>query len=439
MTTTERLPGPREERPAAPSTPRISGDERFVPASHVLVSDRQVSHPAFRLWCVLHRLWFLHEPPAMELLQELMGTYVEVKEESDQPAPKGKRRDRPKVWQPASRRSIERWLCELEGAGWLVWARREEPSRRYHLRTSAKSAGDAAVLRELRALLNSGAATLADVQSLLGATTAAWSRNETNGLKEDDATPESHPQLPLLTEDDQDAAQATAGSHDATSGSHGPGYSGPDTPAGSQHTISLSYGTTTGSHKATAGSHEATAESHDAILPSHQRAGEGVLTPEKNGLKHEIHQIRDLPTEITPPPAPASVEGGGGGGPTATERYLLRAGFNAKVAHEFRSLDLAAVQADAERRRELGQGLGAMVTAWRVEPPQALAESGGVVSAIAARAASAKAEALAIAPPDASALEIQYLALDIEDGTLPAAALANLQARRRTAGAGGVA
>jgi hypothetical protein len=56
----------------------------------------------------------------MELLQELMGTYIEVKEEGDEPAPRGKRRDRPKVWQPATRRSIERWLCELESAGWLV-------------------------------------------------------------------------------------------------------------------------------------------------------------------------------------------------------------------------------------------------------------------------------------------------------------------------------
>lgn len=432
MTTTERLPGLHQERSASPGTPRISGDERFVPASHVLVSDRQVSHPAFRLWCVLHRLWFLHEPPAMELLQELMGTYVEVKQEEDEPTPKAKRRDRPKVWQPASRRSIERWLCELEAAGWLVWARREEPSRRYHLRTSATSAGDAAVLRELRTLLNSGAATLAEVQSLLGATTASTNY--------DDATLESHPQLPLLAEGDWNAAQATAGSPVATSGSHGPEHSEPDATTGSPHAISSSHGTTSGSHEATAGSHEATTESHDAILPSHGQAAEDVLTRQKNGLKHEIHQIPDLPTEITPPPpaAPVSGEGDGGGGPTATERYLLRAGFSAKAAHEFRGLELAAVQADVERRRELGQGLGAMVTAWRVEPPQVLTESGGVVSAIAARAASAKAEALAIAPPDASALEIQYLALDLEDGALPAAALANLQARR-SAGAGGVA
>jgi hypothetical protein len=124
-------------------------------------------------------------------------------------------------------------------------------------------------------------------------------------------------------------------------------------------------------------------------------------------------------------------------GPTATERYLLRAGFSAKAAHEFRGLELAAVQADIERRRELGQGLGAMVTAWRVEPPQVSAEAGGPVAAVAALAASAKAEALAIAPPDASELEIQYLALDLEDGALPAVALANLLHRRAQAEGGG--
>lgn len=325
----------------------------------------------------------------------------------DELAPKGKRRDRPKVWQPATRRSIERWLCELEGAGWLVWARREEPSRRYHLRTSAKSAGDAAVLRELRTLLNSGVATLTEVQSLLGATTTTTSS--------DDATPESHPQLPLLVEDDQDATQATAESQDA---------------------ILPSHSTTTGSHDAISPSHDATTESHDAISPSYREGGQGIRTPQKNGLIHEIHQIRDLQTEITPP-APTSGEGGGGGGPTATERYLLRSGFSAKAAREFRGLELTAVQADVERRRELGQGLGAMVTAWRVEPPAVSVGAPSPAAAVDTRAARAKAEALAIAPPDASELEIQYLALDLEDGALPAVALANLLHRRAQTGPGG--
>jgi hypothetical protein len=93
---------PRALSGAIQSPPKLGGDELFVPASHVLITDRQVSHPAFRLWCVLHRLWFLHEPPVMELLQELMGTTITDKA------------TRAETWQPATRRSIERWLTELE-------------------------------------------------------------------------------------------------------------------------------------------------------------------------------------------------------------------------------------------------------------------------------------------------------------------------------------
>jgi hypothetical protein len=361
------------ERPA----PRVSGDERFVPASHVLVSDRRVSHAAFRLWCVLHRLWFLHEPPAMALLQELMGSFHEKKQ----------------VWQPATRRSIERWLGELEVAGWLVWSRREEASRRYHLRTSAQSAGDAAVIRALRALLNAGGATLAEVQALLSTPV--------------DAMPESqHP----------------------PTGSH-PDASAPEyTTAESQGAIPGSPDTTGGSQDATAGSYDATAESQHAISPSQGGAGDAILTPQESGLRHEIPQIPDLREEIPPPPPGVARGGdGGGGGPTATERYLLREGFSARAAREFQALTLTAALADIARRRELGQGIGAIVTAWRIEPPT---EPVASEAPDASRATNAKEAALAIAPSDAGALEIQYLALDLEDGLLPAAALANLAARR---------
>jgi hypothetical protein len=78
-----------------------------------------------------------------------------------------------------------------------------------------------------------------------------------------------------------------------------------------------------------------------------------------------------------------------------------------------------------------------MVTAWRVEPPVVPAGPYCPAAAVDIRAASAKAEALTIAPPDASELEIQYLALDLEDGVLPAVAAANLLQRRVQAGAGG--
>jgi hypothetical protein len=122
------------------------------------------------------------------------------------------------------------------------------------------------------------------------------------------------------------------------------------------------------------------------------------------------------------------------GGPTATERYLLREGFSVKAARKFQALTLTAAQADIARRRELGQGIGAIVTAWRVEQPTAPTAPEELDTA---RATGAKATAVAIAPPDAGPLEIQYLALDLEDGMLPGAALANLAARRGQAPLGG--
>jgi hypothetical protein len=400
--------------PQSPS--RVSGDELFVPASHVLITDRQVSHPAFRLWCVLHRLWFLHEPPVMELLQELMGTTITDKATQAE------------TWQPATRRSIERWLTELEQAGWLIWARRGETTRRYHLRTSARSATDTAVLTELRTLLNSGKATLTEVQALL---------NQAPQLPVD-ATPESHGSIPGSH---QDAEQVTVTTADATSGSHA---AGDDATAESQPLASWEAGTTVeshdpilASHDATAesqdttqGSHGATAESHHATLRPHGELAEGVLMRQNQAPYNEILQ-NEIHEDPTPPPAVTGAPAGGdGGGLTATERLLLREGFSTRAAREFRDLDRGTVQADLERRRGLGQGIGAIVTTWRVEPPRAATPDPAASPAITRRATSAKAQALAIAPPDASPLEIQYLALDLEEGAPMERALANLQARR---------
>ncbi|WP_165360917.1 hypothetical protein [Candidatus Chloroploca sp. Khr17] len=643
----------------SPGFPRLGGDELFVPASHVLIIDRQVSHPAFRLWCVLHRLWFLHEPPVMERLQTLMGTL----------GPSSATQEA--TWQPATRRSIERWLTELEQAGWLIWARRGETTRRYHLRTHARSATDTAVLSELRTLLNSGKATLAEVQALLnlmpplpgdatseshgvrsgahhdaeptslaaadatpeshGARSGAHHDAEQTSLAAADATPESHgtrsrstqqavsassappdatpeshgtrsrstqqavlaasappdatPEshgtrsrstqqavlasrppsdavlvsqrgdhpptagsegvmigaLPLVGQGDDTTPEsheairgsydATRESHDATGESHHailgsydatpesheatvglpslPGQGADATPesheailgsydaTGESQSVAVqgadatpashdailgsydatlashdailgSYDATPASHEATIGSqslpgqgadatlashdailgsYDATPESHDAILGSYDATGEshhatlrshggrteGVLMRQKKAPYNEIreNQIHEDPT---PPPAATGPQAGDeGGGLTATERYLIRQGFSVKAAREFRALDDATVQADFARRRALGQGIGAIVTTWRVDPPQAEAPQTGLLTAQAA--ADAKAQALTLAPPDASDLEIQYLALDLEEGLAPAVALAHVQARR--AGAGG--
>ncbi|HWQ13695.1 MAG TPA: hypothetical protein VNL77_12900 [Roseiflexaceae bacterium] len=431
-----------DQRPAQPASardpslssgaPKLSGDELFVPASHVLVIDRQVSHPAFRLWCVLHRLWFLHEPPVMELLQELMGTTITDKATQVE------------TWQPATRRSIERWLTELEQAGWLIWARRGETTRRYHLRTSARSATDTAVLTELRTLLNSGKATLAEVQALLNLTPQLPA----------DATAESHGSIPGSHQDAEQieapAADATPGSHEAgddttaesdgaTIGSLLPAGQAANTTVESHDPILASHDATGESQDATLGSHGATAVSHDATPRSHGELAEGVLMDQNQVPYSEILQ-NEIYEDPTPPPGATGAQtGGDGGGLTATERYLLREGFSTRAAREFRDLDRSTVQADLERRRGLGQGIGAIVTTWRVEPPHAATPDPAASPAITRRATSAKAQALAIAPPEASPLEIQYLALDLEEGAPTERALANLQARRAATLAGGVA
>jgi hypothetical protein len=270
MTTLEQSHTTQGSTTLPVSPPKLSGDECFVPASHVLVADQQVSHPAFRLWCVLHRLWFLRELPAMELLQGLIGSFVVAENNASSPSQPAK------IWQPATRRSIERWLSELETAGWLVWTRREEASRRYHLRTSAQSAGDAAVLTELRTLLNSGKATLSDIQALLAPSE-----------RPDDATPESHD---AIAGSPQDAEKQASADSDATAESQAASEEGATTTIGSPDATAGSHHTIPGSPDATAGSHHTIPGSHDAILVSQGGLDSGVPMPEKSALKHEIRK-----------------------------------------------------------------------------------------------------------------------------------------------------
>jgi hypothetical protein len=383
-------------------SPKVSGDELFVPASHLLVIDRQISHPAFRLWCVLHRLWFLHEPPTMDVLQNLMGTNSINKA------------TRQGSWQPATRRSIERWLKELEQAGWLLWVRREETTRRYHLRTSARSASDAAMVAGLRTLLNSGKASLAEVQALL---TTLGSR--------DDATAGSHESIPGSQ---QDAVNEVDAARDATAGSHGSTSTNEDTTAESPDLILGSYCATTESQETTLGSYGTTMESQDTTLPSHAPLTDGVLIVQNTAPYSETlqNQIQKDPT----PSSAAIPKGGDGGESTDTERYLLQQGFSTRAAHEFRDLNLSIVQADLERRRNLGQGIGAIVTTWRVVPPHPTVIKTDTLSEMACWPDNFKAQALEIAPVNATEFEIQYLALDLEEGNTTEEALAKLLARR---------
>ena len=97
---------------------RITIDRLFALAPHDLIADVHISPPAFRLWCVLHMMIWLHEPPDMERLQERMNAA-----------------------DPPTRRSIYRWLGELEAAGWLEWQRSPGKSGvndRFALKTKAE-------------------------------------------------------------------------------------------------------------------------------------------------------------------------------------------------------------------------------------------------------------------------------------------------------------
>ena len=88
--------------PPAKTTGRIAIDYRFAPAPHDLILDPHVSPPAFRLWCVLAYMDWTREPPSLPTLQGHM-------QQIDGPAP--------------TRRSIYRWMSELETRGWLEWIR----------------------------------------------------------------------------------------------------------------------------------------------------------------------------------------------------------------------------------------------------------------------------------------------------------------------------
>jgi hypothetical protein len=55
---------------------------------------------------------------------------------------------------------------------------------------------------------------------------------------------------------------------------------------------------------------------------------------------------------------------------TETGRWLVKTGFNIASAYRFQTIPLKVAMADYERRRDLGQGIGAIVQAWRVELPE---------------------------------------------------------------------
>jgi hypothetical protein len=52
-----------------------------------------------------------------------------------------------------------------------------------------------------------------------------------------------------------------------------------------------------------------------------------------------------------------------------TGRWMVAEGFSLTKAHQHQSLPLAPAQADYQRRKQLGQGHGAIALAWEVAPP----------------------------------------------------------------------
>jgi hypothetical protein len=86
---------------AAKQNGRISLDYPFAAPPHAMITDQRLSPPAFRLWCILYMMTWTHEDPATRIIQGHLG--------HGSAAP--------------TRRSIYRWLAELEACGWLDWQR----------------------------------------------------------------------------------------------------------------------------------------------------------------------------------------------------------------------------------------------------------------------------------------------------------------------------
>ena len=80
--------------------------------------------------------------------------------------------------------------------------------------------------------------------------------------------------------------------------------------------------------------------------------------------------LTDSPNQIEPTTTPAQL--------TKTALWLKDQGISAYA--EFAHLDYGAARADFERRRAAGQYPGAIIKAWRVEPPTAPAGAAGDTS-----------------------------------------------------------
>jgi DNA-binding transcriptional ArsR family regulator len=91
-----------------------------------------------------------------------------------------------------------------------------------------------------------------------------------------------------------------------------------------------------------------------------------ISDPSGSGGSSESPTDSELPTtepRTSTKVLPESIE-------TETGRWLVKIGFNIASAYRFQGLPLKVAQADVARRRDLGQGNGAIINAWKVELPE---------------------------------------------------------------------
>jgi len=115
--------------------------------------------------------------------------------------------------------------------------------------------------------------------------------------------------------------------------------------------------------------------------PDHMNADSGAVSisdPPSGSGGLESTESQELPTtSATRPPRvlPEHIT-------TETGKWLMKVGFNIRYAYQFQAMSLPVAQADYHRRRELGQGNGAIIQAWAVELPEFCLTSDGEATTV---------------------------------------------------------
>jgi DNA-binding transcriptional ArsR family regulator len=105
-------------------------------------------------------------------------------------------------------------------------------------------------------------------------------------------------------------------------------------------------------------SEHACQQSHKSPIPD-----QAISDPSGGGGDHDSIEVDPPPTTAPRPKiSPSEITGD-------TGRWMVAEGFSLTKAHQHQGLPLAPAQADYQRRRQLGQGHGAIALAWEVAPP----------------------------------------------------------------------